>query len=143
MSTPTPSSSCDAKIVIGRDFEFFLRNRLKVSNFIWGSLDDGDELSFLVDNRPKDGTGCPGWWMFGQMMSHFGDRVTAIHGDWSYGNNLASVNQLTGSGVSLQAAAARTPTGRYAAAHGFRRIAVVTSRGTTGAYTSVHVRFER
>lgn len=143
MSTPAPNASCDAAILAATAFEFSLRNRLKERNFIWGLLDDQGELFFWVENLPKDRTGCPGHWMFAEMMAHFGDRVSVVRGDWDHGDNLATVNQLTLSGASVESAAAQTPTGRYAAAHGYRVVKVVSQHESAGAYQSVSVRFQK
>src|SRR4051812_13076647 len=143
MSALQRDATCDGEILAATDFEFSLKNRLKPGNFIWGILDDRGELVFWVENVPKDGTGCPGWWLFDRMMEHFGDRVVAIQGNWTYGDNLAAVNRLTGSGVSLESAAVQAPTGRYAAAHGIGRATVIAAAGVAGAHVSVRVRFER
>jgi hypothetical protein len=143
MSQPAPNTTCQAQVFAASGFEFSLKNRLKVRNFIWGVLDDDGELYFWVENLPKDGTGCPGHWMFAELMAHFGDRVSAIRGDWDHADNLTAVNRLTASGVSLESAAVQTPTGKYAAAHGYRNVAVVLKNGNAGAYTSVSVRFRK
>ena len=98
---------------------------------------------FWIENLPRDGTGCPGWWMFDQMMAHFTPRVVAIKGSWTFGDNLETVNVLTGSGVPIEIAATRGPTGRYATAHGYSRVTLLSSIGVDGAYTGVSVLFER
>lgn len=143
MSPPERSATCDAQIQVATDFEFSLENRLKAGNFVWGMLDDQNELVFWIENLPKDGTGCPGWWMFDRMMEHFGDRVAAIQGNWSFGDNLATVNSLTAAGQSLESAAVQGPTGRYAGAHGFRRVTVVAITGVPGSYSWVRVLFQK
>jgi len=81
--------------------------------------------------------------MFDQMMAHFAPRVVAIKGSWTYGDNLQMVNGLTGSGVPIDVAATRGPTGRYAAAPGYCRATVLSSTGVDGAYTGVNVLFEK
>jgi hypothetical protein len=83
----------------------------KQSNFILGELASGGELSFVVENLPKTTppTGCPGKWMFNQMMAHFGSNVTAIQGNWfgAASDNLMTVNHLTAGGAMAVADAAR------------------------------------
>jgi hypothetical protein len=109
-----------------------------------GELVGEGELSFLIENLPKDGIGCRGPWMFDEMMLHFGSRVTAIQGNWTYGGNLAAVNRATTSGLSLVEAAKRGPTGRYAAAWQFTTVEVLPqTRGIPGQYVAVYVLFKK
>jgi hypothetical protein len=75
--------SCDPEIETATATEFLLKNKKKTLNFIWGELVSGGQLSFIVENLPKDGTGCPGRWMFDVMVQHFGTNVTAIQGNWT------------------------------------------------------------
>jgi hypothetical protein len=86
--------------------------------------------------------------MFAQMMDHFqsvGTRITAVVGSWTYGDNLAAINRLTGSahGLSLQDAAKQTITGSYAASRQYTNVTVSLSIGTPGNYTKVRVLFTR
>jgi hypothetical protein len=138
---PDGASECMPEIDLATRREFRLINRKKHNNFIWGEL-TGGVLAFIVSNRPKDGTGCPGRWMFGEMMTHFAASVVAIRGSWTYGDNLATVNRLTASGVPFEAAAAQTWTGRRAAECGYSSIQVVSTTGTPGAYSNVQVLFQ-
>src|SRR5687768_7446110 len=78
---PPGATNCQPDVRKATPTEFELVNPGKASNFIVGEL-VGGQLSFIVENLPKDGTGCPGRWMFDQMMTHFGARVTAIEGNW-------------------------------------------------------------
>jgi hypothetical protein len=41
------------------------------------------ELSFIVENLPKNQRGCPGWWMCEQMLQHFAGAIAAIQGNWT------------------------------------------------------------
>jgi hypothetical protein len=143
VSPPERAATCDAEIHRATATEFLLQNRLKPRNFVWGALDPGGTLEFWIENLPKDGTGCPGWWMFEQMMGYFSPHVTAIQGNWTYGDNLATVNAITATGVSLEVAALRGPTGRFAASHGYRKVSVLSTVGLDGAYSSVKVLFEK
>jgi hypothetical protein len=142
---PPGTRNCDPEIVAATDVLFLLKNKKKPRNFIWGELVTGGELSFLIENLPKDGTGCPGKWMFEQMMQHFGVRVAAIQGNWTYGDNLATVNQLTAGGVlTLEEAAKQGPTGRYATAWGFTKVEVLPQTlGSPGHYSQVYVLFKK
>ncbi|HEV3263204.1 MAG TPA: hypothetical protein VG013_40590 [Gemmataceae bacterium] len=88
--------------------EYRLVSPSKPSNFIWGQLLAGGQLSFIVENVPKTSpqTGCPGKWMFHQMLAHFGSSVMVIEGHWvgSQSDNLREVNRLTTAGMTLEAA---------------------------------------
>ena len=141
--SPAPAT-CDPDIAIATATEFLLRNKQKANNFIWGELESAGELSFIVENLPKDGTGCRGWWMFDAMMSHFGATVQAIRGNWTYGDNLDAVNRLTASGVSLEDAARQTRTGGYAQTWGYTVVQVLRQcSGTAGVYARVYVLFKK
>jgi hypothetical protein len=142
---PEGSIDCEPAITIATPTEFLLTNTKKPQNFIYGELVAGGELSFIVENLPKDGTGCRGWWMFAEMMKHFGASVQAIQGNWTYGDNLATVNALTAGGtMSLDEAAKKGPTGKYAAAWGFIQAQVLPrTAGTPGSYSRVHVLFTK
>jgi hypothetical protein len=140
-------NSCP-QINVATSKEFELVNPCKESNFIMGSVLNS-ELIFVVENIPKTTptTGCPGWWMFALMMDHFqiiGTAISAVVGSWTYGDNLAAINRLTGgfNPLSLEEAAKRTKTGEYAASRQFTRVSVVSSTGTPGNYTQVRVLFE-
>jgi hypothetical protein len=112
-----------------------------------GSVVSG-ELTFILENLPKSKptTGCPGWWLFAQMMDHFqkiGTTITAVVGSWTYGDNLATVNQLTAGNnpAPLVEAAKRTITGVYAASWQFTKVTVDSSSGNPGNYRRIRVRF--
>ncbi|WP_131990104.1 hypothetical protein [Chthoniobacter flavus] len=77
------------------------------------------------------------------MMEHFGDNVKAIAGNWSYGDNLAAMNKLTGQGMSLEEAASQTWTGGQAAKFGFSNPTVETAIGAAGNYTKIRVVFKK
>lgn len=77
-------------------------------------------------------------------MEHFGDRVVAVKGHWTYGDNPNEVNtQTTGGAISIESAAAHGPTGRYALAHGFGFVQLLEAIGVPGAYTTVVVLFTK
>src|SRR4051794_30983003 len=65
---PVGTTNCCPEVRKASATEFELVNPSKQSNFILGELVSGGEVSFIVENLPKDGTGCPGKWMFDQMM---------------------------------------------------------------------------
>jgi hypothetical protein len=78
------------------------------------------------------------------MMQHFGTRVTAIQGNWTYGDNLAMVNRLTAGGIPLEEAAKQGFTGKRAADWGFLRVYVLPqTQGIPGSFTRVYVLFEK
>ncbi len=120
-------------------------NPSKQSNFILGELVNGRQVSFIVENLPKDGAGCPGKWMFGRMMAHFGSSVTGVQGFWAgpLSDNLKAVNALTGAGALLEVAAKGTWTGKRAAQWGYTQVQVLSAAGMAGSYTTVHVLFQK
>jgi hypothetical protein len=135
---------CEPHLVAATATEYELRNNKKALNFIIGELVQGGQLSFIVENLPKDGTGCRGIWMFHELMQHLGTAVTAIQGNWTYGDNLAVVNQLTAGGSSLEDAAKQGFTGKRAAEWGFLNVRVLPqTQGTAGRYLRVHVLLEK
>jgi len=142
---PSGSSNCCPEVKKASATDFELVNSSKQSNFIIGELVSGGQVSFIVENLPKDGTGCPGKWMFDQMMGHFGSSVTAVQGFWTgpLSDNLNEVNKLTAVGMTLEAAAKGMWTGRRAADWGYSQVQVLSMVGLAGSYTKVHVLFTK
>jgi hypothetical protein len=111
------------------------------------SVENG-ELQFVMRTRIQGGPRSAllrGHEQFQRVLAHFRGSFRAIRGSWSYGDNLAEFNRLTGRGVSPQEAATQTWTGRQAGQAGYTR-AVINPRGTEGTpgnYTKVSVTFER
>lgn len=68
---PSGATDCSPEVKKATASEFELVSRLKQSNFIIGELVSGGELSFIVENLPRTTprTGCPGRWMFQQMIA--------------------------------------------------------------------------
>lgn len=62
-------------------------------------------------------------------------------GAWTYGDNLATFNRLTGQGMSVADAARQTFTGRMAGRLGFGNVEVLQTAGSPGASTNVQVVF--
>ncbi len=143
IGSPQSAMDCDPEIRTSTAAEFELRNKIKAGNFIIGELVSGGELSFIIENLPKDGTGCPGKWMFDTMMQHFGSAVNGIQGNWTYGVNLATVNDLTAKGASLEEAAKQTYTAMRARDWAFSNVRVVQSMGSPGSYSRVNVIFTK
>jgi hypothetical protein len=128
---------------------FELVNPVRASNFIVAEVVNG-ELTFIVENLPRTTprSGCPGWWLFAVMMDHFqaaGTVIDAVLGNWTYGDNLAAVNRLTGgpNGVTLEEAARQTTTATYAATRQYTNVSVLSAAGTPGQYKRVRARFTR
>lgn len=146
---PSRATDCFPQIKKATATEFQLVNPSKQSNFIIGELVTGGQLSFIVENLPKTTphTGCPGRWMFQQMMRHFGASVTAIQGNWvgTSNDNLIALNRLTaGDAMTIDEAANQTWTGMRARDYGYAQVKVVGAPvGTPGCYTSVHVHFTK
>lgn len=74
---------------------------------------------------------------------------SGIKGTWTFGDNLAEFNRLTGAGMSAEEAALKTWTGQRAAEAGFTKVAFspVTSQKLRaekpGAYSAIAVLFEK
>jgi hypothetical protein len=103
-------------------------------------------LHFYLENLPKDGTGCPGWWLFQVAWNWFAQvqqgTIKGIRGDWTSGDNLDTVNRLTaGNQMTLEEASRQTWTYRQAAQKGFTRYQYMDAQGSPGHYTSVDVVF--
>jgi hypothetical protein len=146
---PSGATDCRAEIKKATATEYELVNSLKQSNFIIGELVGGGQLSFIIENLPKTTprTGCPGKWMFRQMLNHFGASVTAIQGNWigAMSDNLIELNKLTvGGAMSIEDAAKRTWTGTRASEFGYTQVRLFgLPSGTPGNYTHVQVLFTR
>jgi hypothetical protein len=119
-------------------------------NFIEGDILSGGKLFFVIQNEPKTTptTGCPGRWMFMQMIDHFGrSNIHSIQGSW-YGSpgrsdNLDEVNRRTAGGaMTIVQAAWYTWTGMRANELGFTVATEYKPHvGTPGSYTEVYVLF--
>lgn len=146
---PSGAMACRPEIKQATAAEFELVNPSKPSNFIIGELVSGGQLSFIIENLPKatPRTGCPGQWMFQQMIAHFGASVTAIQGNWvgTSSDNLIALNRLTAGGAMIiEEAAKQTWTGRRARDFGYTQVRVAGNpAGTPGHYTSVQVLFTK
>jgi len=106
---------------------FFLQNKKRPNdNFIDADITGMGYFHYNVRNDPKDGLGCPGTWLFEQAWMHFirsGATILGIRGDWTFGNNLTTVNQLTANNHSK----------------GYTTVNVLDTIGTPGNYTAVDV----
>lgn len=110
-----------------------------------GEITPRGELSITMRTVLEDGTRSTvlrGAEQFQRILNYFAGRFTSIKGSWQYGTNLAKINELTGKGMSLEAAAAETWTGQQAAQAGYKAVRILNTQGTPGNYTSVQVRFE-
>jgi hypothetical protein len=68
--------------------------------------------------------------------------ITGIRGSWTYGTNLATVNQLTQHNqMTLADAAKQTWAFARASSKNFSRVVVLDSDGSPGKYISVDVVF--
>lgn len=108
---------------------------------ITGELDTAGVVRFAVE--AGEGSAVRGGDLFREMMSRFGSAAKVVEGNWMYGDNLAALNKLTGSGMSLEAAAAQTWTGRRAAELGYSTVRIVSAEGGVGNYTRVTVQFSK
>jgi hypothetical protein len=125
---------------------YVLLNKKKNQNFIKVEITLMGYFKFLVENLPKDKTGCPGWWLFQVAWDYFvqDQKVTikGIRGDWTFGDNLKTVNDLTaGNKMTLEEAAKQTWTYRQAKSKGLATYHYLDSDGSPGNYTEVQVVF--
>ena len=86
----------------------FVREGTSVNNFIMGTITNKGVVDFAIE--AGKGASIRGGELFKSMMSHFGSNVKGIAGNWTYGSNLARVNELTAVGMSLEKAIAKTLT---------------------------------
>ena len=65
LALPPPAgvTNCEPDVRAVTSTVFFLQNKKKVGNFIQAVVNTlTGVFSYHVQNLPKDGTGCPGWW---------------------------------------------------------------------------------
>jgi hypothetical protein len=137
---------------------FYLINLAKDSNFIQAELENKTEISFIVENLPKNDPqdGCFGWWLLTEAIHYFQSQstITGIQGNWVItvgvptsqitSDNLKMINLLTAAGtLTIEEAALQTWTGIQAdRILGFKRVRQrIPATGTPGNYTAVHVLF--
>jgi len=143
---PAGVVGCEPEVLAATAVVYYLRNRRKQRNFIMANVTGAGHLHFHAENLPKDGTGCPGTWMFEAAWDYFfRDQkvvIRGVRGDWTSGDNLDAVNRLTvGGAMSLEEACKRTWTYRRAKSKGFSRYQYIDARGGPGQYVSVDVVF--
>jgi hypothetical protein len=139
---------CDPDVQMATSTIYYLRNRKKPRNFVMADITGAGYFHFYVENLPKDGTGCPGWWMFQLAWEYFvqGQKVTiqGVRGDWTSGDNLDTVNRLTANNqMTLEESSKQTWTYHQASQKGFTRYQYIDAQGSPGHYTSVDVVFLR
>jgi hypothetical protein len=125
---------------------YILRNKKRPRNFILAEITSMGYFKCYVENRPKDGTGCPGWWLFQVALDYFVREqqvtINGARGDWTSGDNLATVNRLTAGGqMTLEEASRQTWTYQQASQRGYTRYHYLDSDGSPGKYTEVQVVF--
>jgi hypothetical protein len=121
-------------------------NKKKPRNFLHAEITSQGYFKFYAENLPKDKTGCPGWWMFQAAWDYFVNdqqvTIKGVRGDWTFGDNLWTVNSLTaGNQTPLEEAAKQTWTYRQAQAQGFTNCQLLDADGSPGAYRDVQVVF--
>lgn len=147
-ASPTGAADCQPEVKAATASLYFVQNKAKAGNFIWGEVSTAGHLSFHVRNEPKftPQTGCWGQWLFRIMWEHFaqqGTAITAIEGNWTEGDNLATVNRLTvNRQMPLLDAAKQTWTGQRAKERNYLQVrAAAPAQGQPGSYTEVYVLF--
>ncbi len=124
---------------IGGEFSFI--NGALEGNGIVASLEEGGVLATAIE-APQGVGRISGSELFGKAVDHFGrENISGVRGLWVYGDNLATVNRLTGEGMSLAEAARQTFTGKMAGRLGMSNVEVVSTTGRAGSYSGVEVVF--
>ena len=152
MSTPPVPSpvarvvGCEPDVQAATSTVYYLRNKRKKRNFIMADITAMGYFHFYVENLPKDGTGCPGWWLFQVAWDYFRREqnlsIQGVRGDWTSGDNLDTVNRLTTANrMTLEEASKHTWTCQQAMSKGFTRYQYIDAQGGPGQYTSVDVVF--
>src|SRR5579862_2421114 len=113
LTPPAAVVGCEPELVIASATHYRLNNKKKRRNAIFAFVNPHTNyFSYLVENLPKDGMGCPGRWLVHRALDHFGQcgvSITAIRGEWSSGDNLDMVNRLTsGNQRTIEEAALQT-----------------------------------
>jgi RHS repeat-associated protein len=109
-----------------------------------GTVSSRGELSISIRTELENGVRSSllkGSEQFQKILKFFQGEFTSIKGNWQFGSNLEKFNELTGRGLSAEAAAAKTWTGERAVEAGFKTIKVQILEGTSGNYKSVQVLF--
>jgi hypothetical protein len=148
-AVPCPPASaviCEPELQAATATVYYVRNKKKLRNFLMADVTGMGYFHFYVENLPKDGTGCPGSWLFQVAWDYFVQdqyvMITGIRGDWTSGDNLDTVNRLTaGNKMTLDEASRQTWTYRLAMSKGFSRCQSIGAQGSPGQYTSVDVVF--
>jgi hypothetical protein len=144
---PIIAVDCDAELRVATRNYYDLRNRKKLRNFIVAEITAKSYFKFYVENLPRTTPrgGCPGQWLFQAAWNHFvaeGIPILGIRGDWTFGDNLDAVNQLTANNATkLEDGAKLTWTGLRAKDKGFTKVTLLDQDGSPGNYVSVDVVF--
>ncbi|MHB0953991.1 MAG: SpvB/TcaC N-terminal domain-containing protein [Allorhizobium sp.] len=123
---------------------YFLVDSTNSRLYAEASVSGRGELSISLRTELESGvrsTVLKGGEQFDKILQFFKGQFSAIKGNWQFGSNLAKVNELTATGMSLEQAAAQTWTASKAADAGYKTIKVLGSEGAPGAYTAVQVLF--
>lgn len=132
----------------GQTYQVFLANDPYNSYFdVRARLTDHGILHLYLITRDRNGyptAPFTGSNAFQEIMDFFGARVRAFVSHWSWGTNLAKVNELTSDpNVSLEAAVQQTWAARQASKFGFSKAEVVAFAGQPGNYEGATVVFSR
>ncbi len=143
---PVGVVDCEAEVQAATPTVYYLQNKKKLRNHIQADITGMAYFHFYVENLPKDRSGCPGWWLFQVAWDYFVTEhnvtIKGVRGDWSMGDNLDTVNNLTAGGkMTLEEASKQTWTYQQAKLKGFTTYQYLDAQGTAGAYTSVDVVF--
>jgi hypothetical protein len=149
LPTPCPPAAvveCEPEVRVATSAYFDLRNKKKIGNFITAEITGMGYLKYYVQNEPKDGTGCRGQWLFEVVWDHFVNvhkvTIKGIRGEWSFGDNWTTINNLTRNNqMSLEEAAERTWAYDRAKSKGFTTIQIIDRDGSPGNWISVDVVF--
>jgi hypothetical protein len=129
---------------------YYLQNRKRPNdNYILADITALGYFHYDVRNKPDDGLGCPGTWLFEQAWNFFAQHqvtINGIRGDWTFGENLTTINKLTTNNQMTVEAAAQDPglwAFQRASSKGFTKVRVLDTDGAPGNYISIDVVYLR
>ena len=136
-----PNATCTSSCLIySLSVGGFVLSGAGKNNFIYAELGKNGVIDFAIE--AAKGASIRGRNLFKAMMTHYGPSVKGIAGNWTYGTNLAKVNELTRNGMSLQKAISHTWTSGQAAKYGFSTARVTEAIGSPGNYTTIRAVFK-
>ena len=144
---PSGAIDCEPEVHTATATLYIVRNKKKSRNYIEAEITSAGYFKCYVVNLPKDGSGCSGEWLVQVAWDYFVQdqklTIAGVRGDWTFGDNLDTVNRLTaGNQMTLEDACKQTWTYRkLASPTGFTKYQPIDSDGSPGNYMEVQVVF--